>query len=117
MRVLTLSRSANTVLDGSGAGQVLLGPAVPGEVWYLGAAAVGANEETVTDEALCKVYCGPLASQQYYVDGTLSGSTGDSTTDIAGRVLFPGNYVIGVWSGGDAGAAVFLNVSGTRQVP
>ena len=117
MRTLTLTRSGNAVLNGSGAAQVQLGPAVPGETWLPATAAVGANEATVTAEAQCKIYAGPLPTQQYFVDGTLSGSTGDSTDRVAGKVLFPGQYVWAAWTGGDPGASVYLNVAGIRQMP
>jgi hypothetical protein len=114
---LALQAAGSTVLEGSGDGAVQLGPAVPGVIWYPQVASVGADETTITDEAQCKIYVGPTPTQPYYVDGTLSGSTGDSTSNVAGQAVYPGWYVWAVWAGGDNGATVWLNVSGTRQVP
>lgn len=116
MRTLTLSATASVTLSG-GAGTAQVGPTFPGESWLPVTASVGAQETTITDEAQCKVYVGPSATQPYYVDGTLSGSTGDSTTNVTGKVVYPGSYIWAVWSGGDNGAQVTLNVAGTRVVP
>jgi len=117
MRTLSLTATANVTLDESGNGTVQLGPQYAGEIWYPAIASVGTEQETVTNEAQCKIYCGPLASQAYYVDGTLSGSTGDSTANVAGQVIRPGSYVWAVWSGGDYLAVATLNVQGSRTVP
>jgi len=69
-------------------------------------------------EAQCKIYAGPSATQPYYIDGTLSGSTGDSSTNVAGlaisRTQIP--YLWAVWSGGDAGAQATLQVTGTLTI-
>ncbi|HUY45614.1 MAG TPA: hypothetical protein VMV92_07790, partial [Streptosporangiaceae bacterium] len=71
-----------------------------------------------TAEASCKIYIGPAAIDQWYVDGTLSGSTGDSTDRVAGRqVDTHGNALWAVWSGGDAGAVATMTVAGTEQRP
>lgn len=117
MRTLTLSVTAEVTLNGSGNGTAQAGPTSPGEIWYPAVVSVGTQETTVTSEAQCKIFAGPAPAQPNYVDGTLSGSTGDSTTNIAGRVLRAGQYVFGTWAGGDAGAVAFLNISGTRTVP
>ena len=117
MRTLTLSATASVVLDDSGNGTAQAGPTFPGETWYPVTVSVGAEESVITDEAQCKVYCGPSASQPYYVDGTLSGSTGDSTTNVTGQVIYAGSYVWAAWTGGDNGATVTMNVQGTRTVP
>jgi hypothetical protein len=117
MRTLTLSATANATLNGSGTATVQVGPPHAGEIWYPETASVGAQETTITSEAQCKVYVGAAASQPNYVDGTLSGSTGDSTQNVAGKVVQVGSYIWAVWTGGDPGAQVTLNVAGTRQVP
>lgn len=117
MRTLSLTQSAQITLNGSGDGTAQLGPSSPGEVWAPSVVSVGTEETSVTNEAQCKIYCGPAPAQPYYVDGTLSGSTGDSSSNVTGQMLYPGQYVIAVWTGGDPGAVAFLNVQGTRTVP
>lgn len=116
-RTLSLTATARTVLDGSGNGTAQAGPVSPGETWYPGVVSVSTQETAVTSEAQAKIYCGPLAATPYYVDGTLSGSTGDSTSNVAGQVLQPGRYIWAVWAGGDPGATAVMNIQGTRTVP
>jgi hypothetical protein len=115
MRTLTLSATAEVTLSGTGGGTAQAGPSHAGEVWY--PATVSVSVSTNTSEAECKIYCGALAVPFSYVDGTLSGSTGDSTTNVTGQVLYPGSYVFAVWTGGDSGSVATVNVQGTRQVP
>jgi hypothetical protein len=118
VRIQTLTATAAVVLNGSGTATAQVGPVNPGEIWYPGTASVGEQPGlTITNEAQCRVYVGSSPSPPNYVDGTLSGSTGDSTTNVAGKVVFPGSYIWAVWTGGDAGAPVTLNVSGTKRVP
>jgi hypothetical protein len=106
--------SVTVVLNGSGAGTAKIGPAGAFETWQAEAAAV--SVATNTAEAQCRIYVGTDATAPNYVDGTLSGSTGDSTGRVSARPLKLGDYVWAVWSGGDAGAVATLNVTGTRTV-
>lgn len=109
--------SASVTLDSSGNGTAQAGPSFPGESWLPGVVSVGSAESSVTNEATCKIFIGPSPAQNFYVDGTLSGSTGDSTANVTGQAVFPGNYIFAVWSGGDAGARATMNIQGTRNVP
>lgn len=117
MRTLSLNRTATVTLNGSGNGTAQLGPASPGEVWEPSVVSVSVGETSVTDEAQCKIYCGPTAASPSFVDGTLSGSTGDSTTNVAGQKLYPGQYIFAVWTGGDPGKVAVMSIQGTRNVP
>jgi hypothetical protein len=117
MRILNLTATASTVLDANGNGTAQGGPTSPGTVWLPAIASVNCNEAEVINEAACKTYAGAFVSSGTFVDGTLSGSSGDSTQNIAGRTIYPGQYVFAVWTGGDPGALAVLNVTGTRQVP
>lgn len=110
---LTLAASGSTVLDGSGDGEVAIGPALPGTSWSPQVASVSAAEATVTNEAQCKIF-GPTGQ---YIDGTLSGSTGDSTANVAGQTAFPGQTFSAVWTGGDPGATVTLTLAGQKTAP
>jgi hypothetical protein len=108
-----LSVSVPVVLDGSGNGTARAGPLNLREVWTPGLASVKVS--TNASEASCKVYEGEAADDSSYVDGTLSGSTGDSTANVYGP-LYVGQYVWAVWEGGDPGATAYLNVTGTKTV-
>ena len=105
---------ATAVLNGSGGGTVKLGPVGAREVWSPAVASVSVS--TNVKEAQCRVYVGDSAVPANFIDGTLSGSTGDSTDRVSGSQVKLGWYVWAVWSGGDAGSVATLNVTGTREV-
>lgn len=115
MRTLQLSKTVNVVLNSSGNGTAMVGPTFPGEIWYPTVVSVSAS--TNVAEAACKIYAGTSVQAFFFVDGTLSGSTGDSSDRITGQTLYPGHDVIAAWSGGDVGATATMNVTGTRTVP
>lgn len=113
---LPLNESISITLDGSGNGQVQLGPAGPHEHWTPTGASVKCSSNTA--EASCKIFVGAVVADYNYVDGTLSGSTGDSTNAVDGyeiaRTRDP--YIFAVWAGGDAGAQATLQIIGTKTV-
>lgn len=111
MAALPLSESAETTLDASGDGTASLGPYGSGEVWTPSSVYVECS--TNTAEALCKVYAGPSATSPYARDITVNGSTGDAT-DRCNLPIPKGWFIWAVWSGGDAGATGYMNISGTK---
>jgi hypothetical protein len=114
MRTLSLRNSYSVTLDSDGNGTVQAGPSSPGEQWQLDIASVSVS--TNTSEAQCKVYIGADTTQASYADGTLSGSTGDST-DRVSYPLNPGQSIFAVWAGGDSGSTATLVLQGTRTLP
>jgi hypothetical protein len=118
MTSVTLNQSTVVTLDGSGNGTARLGPTGMREHWSPAAVAVRTSQApgTIVNEAQCRIYCGPDTSDSYFTDGTLSGSTGDSTANVAGQVLDCGEYVWAVWTGGDAGAQGRIAVVGTKEI-
>lgn len=115
---VTLNQSAVVTLNAQGNGTAQLGPLNQRESWQPAVVSVKTNQlaAAIVDEAQCKIYAGPDTSDTNYVDGTLSGSTGDSTSNVAGQTVNCGEYVFAVWSGGDPGAQGRVNVSGTKQL-
>lgn len=103
---------ANVVLDGSGKGTAKAGPLSARETWQPEVASVSAS--TNAAEAQCRIYSGDAPIPANYVDGTLSGSTGDSTGHVAGNQLRKGSYIWAVWTGGDPGAVATLKVTGSK---
>jgi hypothetical protein len=116
MATVTLDASAVVTLNGAGAGTAQVGPTGMRERWQPAVASVKTNQATVTNEATCKIYCGADASPPNFVDGTLSGSSGDSTANISGQAVLAGEYVLAVWAGGDPGAQGYLVVTGTKTI-
>jgi hypothetical protein len=105
---------ATVVLSVTGAGTAQLGPSGARETWMPQVASV--SVATHAKEAQCRIYIGDSPIPANFIDGTLSGSSGDSTDRVAGKTLSLGDFIWAVWSGGDPGAVATLNVSGEREV-
>jgi hypothetical protein len=112
MRQLPLSQKAYVTLDSDGNGTASAGPLSPGEVWS--GLTVSVSVATNVNEAQCLIYAGADATPGYFADGTLFGSTGNSTQNL-GTVRVGGN-VFAVWSNGDAGSVATMVITGTKQV-
>jgi hypothetical protein len=110
-----LNESASITLDGSGNGTLKMVP-YGGDLTWL-PARVSVKASSAVAEAICRNYVGPAPADQWFVDGTLSGSTGDSTDLVTGPVDTHGNALWAVWAGGDPGAVATMTVSGTEQRP
>lgn len=108
-----LVQTVSVILSGAGAGTARVGPKGHGTSWAVDTASVSCSTNTL--EAQCLLYVGPDTTRRYYRDGTLSGSTGDSTDHVSGAIRMNA-YVIAVWTGGDAGAQATLTVAGTETV-
>jgi hypothetical protein len=106
--------TAQAVLDGTGAGTAKVGPLTDRENWTLATASVSCSSNVL--EAACRIFVGDVVTAANYVDGTLSGSTGDSTDNVAAAPCPKGTYVWAVWTGGDAGAVATLSVNGTKTI-
>ncbi len=106
-----LQIGASVVLDGSGNGQITLGPSITREHWDLVSADVSVS--TAVLEATCVLYqaTGPTPTQR--LGGTATGSTGD-TCGLTGVTLMPGQVILAVWAGGDAGKTATLAIVGTK---
>lgn len=103
-------RAAGQVkLDATGTGQVTLAP--PGIGWDV--TLVSVTTSTRVKEPVFKLYADAVADASF-LQGSFSGSQDASDTPL--RVA-PGQFLIGVWTGGDAGATATLRVSGTVAGP
>lgn len=116
MQQAPLSENATVTLDGTGAGTLRMRPVGGSETWT--ATLVSVKASSAVSEAQCRLYAGPSATDPYYVAGTLSGSTGDSTDQLGSYSIDThGTSLWAVWSGGDPGAVATMIVSGTRTIP
>ena len=102
-------------LNGSGNGTASIGPLSARETWYPTLVALSVNTPIVK-EAQGLVYAGEQPLQQYLVDGCTDASSGDSTSNIDGRVIRSGQKVFAVFSGGDAGHIAMMVVSGEKEI-
>jgi hypothetical protein len=116
MRVPIRGASSSVVLNASGNGTAKVGPISARETWYPANAHVAANSGSVINEAQCLIYTGTSVGPNNFRDGTLSGSSGDSTDAINHDEVKQGEYIWAVWAGGDTGVTATLNVTGMREV-
>jgi hypothetical protein len=112
-QTVPLNESVPIVLDGSGNGMARLGPVSHGEAWNPATTSVKVSTNTL--EAQCRIYQGDSPTDRNFIDGTLSGSTGDSTDRAEGPIRMP-NAVFAVWTGGDAGATATLRIIGSKDI-
>lgn len=112
MTKVPLNESQPVTLDGAGNGTARLSPAF-GQTWHPATTSVKASSAVA--EAQCRIYNGTDTTDANFVDGTRSGSTGDSTDHL--RECRAPNSIWAVWTGGDPGAQATLKVYGTKEIP
>lgn len=107
-QVTPLRTFAQVTLDGSGNGQVSIGPSGV-ESWQVQRVAVTVSSATL--EPTAKIYRNHV-SPASFIGGTYAGSN-DADTDLHEQ-LQPGDTLIAVWEDGDAGATAALTVGGLK---
>jgi hypothetical protein len=108
-----LQVSGSVVLDGTGGGQVQLGPQIAGTSWQPAAAGVVVAPVSSTVVSLFKLYNG-AAQPQNFIGGSY---TGDNNSAGLALTLYPGQVLTGVWTGGNPGAVATLTLNGTQTIP
>ncbi len=98
-----LSESYTAVLDASGNATLRFGPTRRGQTWKPTLLAVSIPNPT-------RVPSATVTNGSVGLGETFTGS-GDST-DLAGTVVFPGQQITVVWTGGDAGAVATASITG-----
>ncbi len=108
--------SDSVTLDSSGNGVAQVGPQSAREVWHPERVHVSVNIGQVTNEAQCIVYVGQTVGPNNFRDGTLSGSSGDTTDAVDSDEIKVGEYVFAVWQNGDPGAQATMAVTGEKDI-
>jgi hypothetical protein len=112
MKELQLDTYGTVTLDSSGNGTVRIGPP-SGVMWK--PEVVSIFTSTATLFPVCNIYVGGSSSPGQRIDGTYTGNQ-NSTTNIAGSLVYHGQYVWAVWTGGDVGAVATLSIVGKSVV-
>jgi hypothetical protein len=117
MRTVALYESASATVDGSGRATVRISVDEPAAVWAPTIASVSCS--STVSEADCSIFAGPSPTAPYFIEGTHSGSTGDSSDRITGKVVSRTQlpYVWAVWTGADVGAQATLTITGPKDIP
>lgn len=116
MRTPLKGAYATVTLDINGNGIASVGPISARETWYPANVHVSVNPGNVTNEAQCLVYVGPAVEANYFRDGTLSGSSGDSTDALSADMVVVGEKIFAQWIGGDSGFVATLVITGEKDV-
>lgn len=105
-----ISPAASVKLDGSGNGQVSLGPP-SGATWRLRLANVSTTG--TANQPQCFLYRGSTSGPLEQVDSTYLGNSA-SSGKVAGAPFFAGQVLWAKWTGGDANATATLQVYGQQ---
>lgn len=108
--MIEVSPNASVTLDGSGNGQVSLGPP-SGAVWRLRLASVSTTSAVKQPQAF--LYRGSTSGPTEQIDSTFLGNSA-SSGKVAGAPFFQGQVLWAKWTGGDAGAIATLQAYGQQ---
>lgn len=96
----------------SGTATVTLGPQSVGTVWYPQQAAI-ATTTGAADASTCTLFVGPLGLLTQI--GSQSYAGGGDSLGLAVPALFPGYFLVAVWSGAHNGDLAVLTVYGQQD--
>ena len=99
-------------VSGAGAATVTVGPAGVGTVWYPQSVAI-ATTTGAADASTCAIYIGPLSALTLI--GSQSYAGGGDSIGLAVPAMFPGYFIVAVWSGGHSGDLAALTVYGVQD--
>jgi hypothetical protein len=107
---------AAQVVPASGSVTIRCGPQGTGTIWYPQAVAIstttGAN-----DTSTCALYLSPLPNGSVVVTTQIGGQSyagGGDTIGVAVPPMWPGYFIIAVWSGATVGDLAALQVYGSQ---
>jgi hypothetical protein len=96
----------------AGEGIVTVGPQALGTIWYPTQVTISTSSG-VSDNSEFNVYMGPNGVPNVLVGTLFPGGSG--TVPLAVPSMSPGQYLIGIWTGGKAGDVCSMNVLGTMD--
>jgi hypothetical protein len=91
---------------------VQAGPAGVGTVWYPTQVAI-ATTTGAADTSTCTLYAGPLAALTQI--GSQSYAGGGDSVGLSIAALFPGSFIVAVWSGAHNGDLAQLTIYGQQD--
>ena len=109
-----LSVSGSVVLDGTGSGQVQLGPVLAGVSWTPGTVAVIVAPASLAVVSQFYLYLGSVQPANF-IGGSYTGDVNSSAVSVPD--MHPGQVLTGVWTGGNPGAKATMTVTGMQNIP
>jgi hypothetical protein len=109
---------AAAVVPASGSVTVRVGPMGTGTVWYPQAAAISTTTGA-SDASTCALYLTPLENGSQVPATQIGGQSyagGGDTIGLAVPPMWPGYFIVAVWTGATPGDLAALAVYGTQQV-
>lgn len=110
--VVTLKAAPPVFALPAGEGIVSVGPQGLGNVWYPAQCTISTTSG-VNDNSVFSLYLGPAGVPVTLVGQAFPGGSG--TLAVAVPSMTPGQYLIGVWTGGNPGDVASINVIGTMD--
>jgi hypothetical protein len=95
-----------------GTATVTLGPQGVGGVWYPQSVGI-ATTTGAADSSTCALYVGPLSALSQI--GSQSYAGGGDSIGLAVPTLYPGSFLVAVWSGAHNGDQAALTVYGQQD--
>lgn len=100
------------IMSAGGAATVTLGPTGVGTVWYPQSCAI-ATTTGAADASTCSIFSGPLSLLTQI--GSQSYAGGGDNVGLAIPALYPGYFIVAVWSGGHTGDLAALTIYGVMD--
>jgi hypothetical protein len=103
----------------SGKVTLTCGPMGLGTVWYPSMVAISTTTGAL-DTSTCAIYLSPLTDGNAQVPSTQIGGQsfagGGSSVGLAGTPMYPGYFIVAVWTGATSGDQATLTVYGQTKV-
>lgn len=100
------------IISATGGATITLGPTGTGTVWYPAQVTISTTTGAL-DSSTFNLYLGPSGVPITLVGTAFPGGTG--TLSLAIPPMSPGQYLIGIWTGGHTGDQASMNVIGVMD--
>lgn len=100
------------IVSAAGTVTVRVGPMGLGTIWYPQSVAI-ATTTGANDPSTCTIFVGPLGLQTQTGGASFSG--GASSVGLPVPAIWPGYFVIGIWTGANPGDLATLTVYGQQS--
>jgi hypothetical protein len=108
---IPLNQGTTVTLNASGGGTATLGPVNGPPIWHVTKVSVKTSRPGLAPVPTFDLYLGSQ-DQHGYQESSYDGSYDSTDVDL---ILFKGQQIIGVWTGGQSGDVATLSLYGERR--